>query len=52
MVLAASVLQMRESLFFWQEFSDQREANQSCSSGSSLWLRPLAALCSSTPIRD
>jgi hypothetical protein len=40
------VLQMRESLFFRQEFSDQREANQSCSSGSSLWLRPLAALCS------
>ena len=39
------VLQMRESLFFWQEFSDQREANRSCSRGSSLWLRPLAAWC-------
>ena len=35
---------MRESLFFGQGSSDQREANQSCSSGSSLWLRPLAAL--------
>jgi hypothetical protein len=27
-VLLAFVLQVRESLFFWQAFGDQREANQ------------------------